>query len=105
MNYKFTPIIVFLWLFCSAQGCLAVSAYDNAKLTVWVSEAVVSTYTFDYKDLLQQQKQIAKYFTAEGWINYNKALQASKILESVKKNSYYVSAVPTMVIPIWHQHI
>ena len=69
---------------------------SNAKLTVWVSEAVVTTYTFDHKNFLKQQKQIAKYFTSEGWINFSKALKDSKIPDDVKKNSYYVSAVPTM---------
>lgn len=67
---------------------------SNSQLTVWVSEAVVSTYTFDFENFLKQQKEIAKYFTADGWINYTKAFEASKLPEMVKKHSYYVSSVP-----------
>ncbi len=67
---------------------------SNSQLIVWVSESVVSTYTFDFENFLKQQKEIAKYFTANGWINYTKALNASKLPEMVKKHSYRVSSVP-----------
>lgn len=86
-------LVTLLSLICAN---VAKAEPSKAKLTVWVSEAVVTTYTFDHKDFLKQQKQIAKYFTAEGWINFSKALKDSKIPEDVKKNSYYVTAVPTM---------
>jgi hypothetical protein len=69
---------------------------SNVRLSVWVSQAVIATYTFDFENFVKQQKEIAKYFTADGWINYSKAMESSKIPESVQKNSYYVSAVPTM---------
>ncbi|TAL62724.1 MAG: type IV secretion protein IcmL [Legionella sp.] len=68
---------------------------DTAQLAVWANEAVVATYTYDYKNYLSQQKEIAKYFTSSGWINYTKALNESKLPESVQKNAYYVSAVAT----------
>jgi hypothetical protein len=64
------------------------------QLTVWVSEAVISTYTFDHKNFLKQQKAIAKYYTSDGWINYTKAFEASKLPETVKKHSYTVTSVP-----------
>lgn len=66
----------------------------NNKLTVWVSNAVTATYTYDYEHFLNQQKEIAKYFTSDGWVNYTKALSDSKLSEMVKKHSYYVSSVP-----------
>ena len=82
-----------LILFVVSQAVSA--AFDRAQLVVWANEAVVATYTFDYKNYLQQQKASAQYFTADGWIAYNKALTASKLLETVQKNSYEVSAVAT----------
>lgn len=69
---------------------------SNSQLVVWSSEAVVSTYTFDYQNLVKQQKQIAKYFTVNGWVNYSKALDESKLLDTVQKKSYYVSSVPIL---------
>lgn len=68
---------------------------DLAPLIVWVNEAVVATNTYSYKNYLQDQKQIAKYFTADAWIAYNKALNTSQLPEAVQKNLYYVSAIPT----------
>lgn len=78
---------------------LAVSvraAPDQTRLAVWVNEAIVATYTYDYKNYLQQQKAIAKYFTAAGWTAYSKALNDSKLPETVQKNNYFVTAVATM---------
>lgn len=69
---------------------------NDAQLTVWVNEAIVSTYTYNYSNVINRQKEIAKYFTASGWIAYNKALETSQLLNSVKKNKYAVSAVATM---------
>ncbi len=69
---------------------------DNAQLAVWVNEAIVATYTFNYKNYLERQTDIAIYFSAKGWIAYSRALIASKLPEDVKKNAYYVNAVATM---------
>lgn len=72
------------------------AAPDNTQLAVWANEAIVATYTYDYKNFLSRQKEIAKYFTAAGWTAYSSALLASKLSESIKSNSYYVSAVATL---------
>lgn len=68
---------------------------DRTQLAVWANEAIIATYTFDYKNYVQQQKEIAKYFTADGWIAYSKALSDSKLPEAVQKNNYEVTAVAT----------
>lgn len=72
------------------------AAPDNTALSVWANEAIVATYTYNYKNFLARQKEIAKYFTAEGWTAYSAALLASKLPESIQTNSYYVSAVATL---------
>jgi hypothetical protein len=69
---------------------------DNTQLAVWANEAMVATYTYNYKNYLARQKEIALYFTSNGWIAYSKALNDSKIPDAVQKNSYFVSAVATM---------
>ena len=68
---------------------------DRTQLAVWANEAIIATYTFDYKNYLQEQKDIAKYFTSDAWINYSQALNASKLPDAVQKNAYFVSAVAT----------
>jgi hypothetical protein len=77
---------------------------DNTSLAVWSNEAIVSTYTFNYQNFLDRQKDIAQYFTATGWINYTKAFNASQLPEAVKKNQYDVSAVATMPPQIKQLH-
>lgn len=69
---------------------------DNTQRAVWVNEAIIATYTFSHNDFMVRQKAIAKYFTAQGWMNYSKALQDSRLPEAIQKNSYMVSAVATM---------
>ncbi|MBA2657475.1 MAG: DotI/IcmL/TraM family protein [Tatlockia sp.] len=68
---------------------------DETALAVWANEAIVATYSFDYKNFMQRQQEIAKYFTAKGWTDYSKVFLESKIPEAVQANSYFVSAVAT----------
>lgn len=78
------------------------AAPSPVALSVWVNEAIVATWTWDYRDYLVQQGQIAHYFTAEGWINYSNALKASGLIDAAQKNRYSVSAVaiapPTVTV-------
>lgn len=91
--------ILHVWLLIGAF-CLPVkfsfAEPAQSTLVVWVSDAVVATYTFDFANLIKQQKAIARYFTADAWMQYTKALTDSKLLDTVKNNSYYVSAVPLL---------
>lgn len=84
------------FMFILLLPILANAAPDKAQLAVWANEAIVATYSYDYKNYLEQQRAIAKYFTATGWTNYSQALNDSKLPEQVKKNLYYVSAVATL---------
>ncbi len=92
MNKKFLLLAFTLLTFCFN---FTYAGPEQAPMAVWVNEAIVATYTFNYKDYLENQKFIAKYFTADAWIAYTKALNDSKLPEAVQKNLYYVSAVAT----------
>lgn len=92
MNKKF-PLVSSLLLIMCAQ--ISYSA-ANTQLAVWANEAIIATYSYDYKNYLQEQKEIAKYFTGEAWMAYTKALNESKLPDSVQKNNYNVSAVATL---------
>ena len=78
------------------QPLQAMPIADETQRAVWVNEAIVATYTYNYLNFMARQKEIAKYYTAQGWINYSKALQESKLPDTIKSNSYYVSAVATL---------
>lgn len=90
---SFTRCLALLLILCPFTSH---ADFDNTQLAVWTNEAIVATYTFDYQNLITQQRDIAHYFTAQGWIDYSKALTASKLPETVQKNSYFVSAVALM---------
>ncbi|RUR12890.1 DotI/IcmL family type IV secretion protein [Legionella sp. km772] len=85
--------LVFIGLLLTFNAVLSYSAPDNVALLVWANEAIVSTYTTNYKTFAQDQKRLAQYFTTEGWIAYSKALNASKLPEAIQKNAYEVSSV------------
>ena len=69
---------------------------DQTTLSVWANEAIIATYTYNHDNFLARQTEIAKYFTAEGWIAYSNALNASKLPETIKANAYSVSSVATL---------
>lgn len=92
---KFLAFIIFSLLGFSL-GSYAQTTPEDIQRSVWVNEAIVATYTFSDVNFLQRQKEIAKYFTAQGWIHYSKALQDSQLPDVVKKKAYSVSAVATM---------
>ena len=95
-------------LLCFSLLALPVRAevpVDTTQLAVWANEAIVATYTYNYQNFMQRQKEIAFYFTAPGWIAYSKALNDSKLPEMVKTNAYDVSAVATMPPQIKQLHL
>lgn len=79
------------WLCMLPQLCYANPSPTD--LSVWVNEAIVTTYTLTAENFLSRQKEIATYFTSQGWIDYTKAQQAAKLNDAIKKNNYAVSAV------------
>ena len=92
MNQKYSLLAGLMLLTAIKAGY---AAPDRAQLAVWANEAIIATYTFDYKNFIADQKEIAKYFTSTGWIAYSKALNNSKLPETVQKNNYEVTAVAT----------
>ena len=86
-------LMCILWAVLPLQ---ALATPDSTQLAVWANEAIVATFTYNHENFLPRQKEIAQYFTAKSWIAYSKALQEAKLPETVKTNSYYVSAVATL---------
>jgi len=93
MSFPKIVLSLFSLLLLSSQTHSDTNTISQA---VWANEAIIATYTYNYQNFLDRQKEIAVYFTADGWTAYSKALLASKLPDTVKKNSYAVSAVATM---------
>lgn len=88
-------ILSLSWLILLSKTSIAANE-TSAQLSVWANEAIVATYTYDFKTFMQQQRVIAKFFTSQGWTNYSAALNKSKLPEMIQKNSYFVSSVATL---------
>jgi hypothetical protein len=84
------------FFFLMMWSSLSLALPDATQLAVWVNEAIVATYTYDYQSFLPRQREIAHYYTTPGWTAYFTALNASKLPDAVMKNKYYVSAVATL---------
>ncbi len=93
LSFKWFQIIGFCIGYLHFTPILAAS---NVELSVWVNEAIVASYTLDHEHFVQQEKDLAKYFTSDGWIEYSRALQASNLPQQIKTNAYTVTAVATL---------
>jgi hypothetical protein len=92
--YRITRLFFFWAMSCSTV--FSAPSDSDIQRAVWANEAIVATFTYNHQNFLARQKEIAKYFTADGWIAYSKALQEAKLQDTVQSNGYYVSAVATM---------
>jgi hypothetical protein len=91
MNFKKSQFGILLFLVTLSSF----AAPDKVQLLVWANEAIINSYTYNYKTYLADQKRIAPYFTSNGWIAFDKALNASKLPDAIKKHAYDVTAVAT----------
>lgn len=91
MNKKWMVLLIILWVPFSGFAMM-----NHAQMSVWVNEAIVTMYTYDYKDYVMREKDMAQYFEANAWMSYLKALNNSGLIDAVKKNQYTVSAVATL---------
>jgi hypothetical protein len=89
------PIQIIIATILSVAVLNSFATPDKTQLAVWANEAIVATYTFDHEHFLEQQKGIAKYYTAKGWIAYSNALNDSGLPEKIKTNAYFASSVAT----------
>ena len=96
IHFKMKFVIFFLYACIDATALKVFATPDNTQIAVWANEAIVATYTYNFQNFVARQKEIAKYFTADGWIKYTKALDDAKLAGAVKQNSYFVTAVATM---------
>lgn len=79
-------------LFANISGAQS----NVTELSVWANEAIVATYSFSAQRYIENQKDIAHYYTADGWVAYSQALNDSKLPEAVAKNQYTVTSVATL---------
>lgn len=69
---------------------------STATIVQWATDAAVSAYTFDFSGYRRQLSQTqARYFTSDGWKSFLRALESTKILDTVIKEKLIVNAAVT----------
>lgn len=65
----------------------------NDELLNWVTDAIVSIYSYNYLNAEQALNKSRQYFTDNGYDSFMKALKESKNLETVKSKKLIVNAL------------
>jgi intracellular multiplication protein IcmL len=64
-----------------------------ARLLDWAGQAVIAAYAFNFTNYRGVFSQLQKFFTSDGWKEYNTMLQDSRILDTVINKKLFMSAV------------
>ncbi|KPJ67706.1 MAG: type IV secretion protein DotI [Coxiella sp. DG_40] len=64
-------------------------------LLQWANRAAVAAYSYNFVNYRDALQDLQNKFTPDGWKNFEKALQASKMLETIIAKKLVVSAVAT----------
>lgn len=67
----------------------------NQKILTFASKAAIAAFTYNYKDYNEQFKNLAGYFTPEGWKAFTKALEKSQNVTAVIQAKLTVTAKET----------
>jgi intracellular multiplication protein IcmL len=67
---------------------------DSAVLQ-WANQAAIAAFSYNFVNWREELQASSVFFTAEGWSQFQKALQDSNNLEAVKAKKLIVSAVAT----------
>ncbi|MCC5791956.1 MAG: type IVB secretion system apparatus protein IcmL/DotI [Legionellaceae bacterium] len=67
----------------------------DAQIYQWSTQAAVAAFTFNFVNYRQELEAASGFYTAEGWRQFQTALQNSGMLDLVRLQKLVVSAVPT----------
>lgn len=67
---------------------------STPALLSWVAQAASETMSFSFSNYRRNLQESSRHFTRQGWDSFSKALQQSRIIESIEANTQEVSAVP-----------
>lgn len=68
---------------------------STPALLSWVAQAATEVMTFGFNDYRRRLQESSRSFTKPGWESFTKALQASRIIETVETNQQVVTAAPS----------
>lgn len=63
-------------------------------LMSWVAQSATEVMTFNFNDYRQRLQEASRNFTRQGWGSFTRALQNSRIIETVEQYQQIVTAAP-----------
>ena len=67
---------------------------STPALMSWVAQSATETMTFGFHDYRKRLQESSRFFTRTGWASFTRALESSRIIETVESNQQVVSATP-----------
>lgn len=68
---------------------------STPALLSWVAQASTEVMTFGFNDYRRRLQEASRSFTKRGWESFTKALQASRMIETVEANQQVITAAPS----------
>ena len=68
---------------------------STPALMSWVAQGVTEVMTFGFNDYERRLQEASRNFTRKGWESFTKALENSRILETLESNQQVVTTIPT----------
>ncbi len=67
---------------------------STPALMSWVAQSTTETMTFGFHDFRKRLQESSRFFTRSGWASFTRALESSRIIETVENNQQVVVAAP-----------
>jgi len=68
---------------------------STPALLSWVAQASTEVMTFGFNDYRRRLQEASRNFTKTGWESFTKALQESRMIETVETNQQVITAAPS----------
>lgn len=68
---------------------------STPALMSWVAQAATEVMTFGFNDYRRRLQESSRNFTRTGWESFTKALQQSRMVETVEANQQVVTTAPS----------
>lgn len=92
---KYIFVFGFICSLCTQAIAIPLKAPKTSDDVMLFSyRLLLVVYNFNYQNYLPRQKEAATMFTGEGWDSFLTSLTKSRLIDSIKKNKYFVSVTP-----------
>ncbi|WP_367606924.1 DotI/IcmL/TraM family protein [Legionella sp. W05-934-2] len=81
------------WFMSLVLAATAFAGQADLGKKIWAQQAILATYQVSNSSYIADQREIAKYFTADAWKKYLQVLEKVQFQQFIEKNNYHLDAV------------